>query len=516
MKIKITTAYYLLPLLLLSLMAGAVEDVDTREIVGSGIFSTTINDIRNYTIDTNTAIFLDDSPIDQQLFEIVGSGYKSRFRLLDDVDANSTTGTLEVITLITDIKGIVTSIDPLTIMDQAVLVTADTLLVNLTDVAELLVGDSVEISGYINQDSSLQVSRLEKKDALNIWKVRGYVTLITDTTSFNLGNLNVLSNAIVANCPGNTITVGDFVEIKANVDGTYAAGQPLSTLTTLECQTPDVDTTPEGVVPSVIEGFVSEILSPPLPLAFMLNDTRVETNAQTLFDNGEAEHIDLGVNVEVQGLLDTNTGIMTASEIRFLQHRVKIKAPISTTDIVIGESVTILGNVFLSTPQTRDDDAIIANGIASDGQIEIRGFVDSDGQGYILRIRDRGSVDFSDVSLRGDVLALNNPIINVLNTNIDASNSVITGENGEVINVDDLFALLAVGSQVQIENGLYDVNTNTISGGEIEINETETEDSPNASNGQTREIVGSGLFTAGKGIATITAASDLIFSGNMD
>ena len=519
MKINTTfSTYCLLPLLFISLMVTGKNSVETREIVGSGIFSTTINDIRNYTINQNTLIFLDKTAIDQSLYEIVGSGYKSRFRLLGDVNANSTSGTLESITLITDIKGIVTSINPLTIMDQNILSTADTVLVNLNAVSDLLVGDSVEVSGYINQDNSLQVSRIEKEMTLSLWKLRGYVTAVTGSSSFNMADLNILSNGLTPTCTNNNIVVGDFLEVEATVDGSFSTGQPLTTLTALECQSPDIDPTPEGIIPAVIEGFVSLVFDPPTPLVFMLNDIRVETDSETIFDNGETEHIDLGVNIEAQGLLDSDTGTMIASKIRFLQHRVKIKAPLSNKDIVLGQSITILGNQFLATPQTRDDDLILANGLVSDRQVEIRGFVDSSGQGYLLKVRDRGSVDFADVSLRGDVSVLNNPFISVLNTVIDTTNSFIEDEDGQPITLAELFVVLEVGSQIEIEDAFYDNNNNTLSGGTIEIDEVETEDEPDSVGGvvNTKEIVGSGIFSAGKGMATITRTTDILFSSGFE
>ena len=517
MKTNTIFTTYLLSLLFISLIATGKDPVETKEIVGSGIFSTTINDIRNYTINQDTLIFLDKTAIGQSLYEIVGSGYKSRFRLLNDVNANSTVGTLESITLITDIKGIVTTLNPLTIMNQNILSTADTVLVNLNAVTDLLVGDSVEVSGYINQDNSLQVSRIEKKTALSSWMLRGYVTAITGSSSFNMADLNILSNGLTPLCPNSNIVVGDFLEIEATVDGSFTTGQPLSTLTALECQSPDIDPTPEGIIPAVIEGFVSQVFEPPTPLVFMLNDIRIETDDQTIFDNGETEHIDLGVNIEAQGLLDSDAGTLVASKIRFLQHRVKIKAPLANKDIILGQSITILGNLFLATPQTIDDDFILANGLTSDQQVEIRGFIDSSGQGYLLKVRDRGSVDFSDVSLRGDVSILNNPFITVLNTVIDATNSLIEDEENQVITLAELFAVLEVGSQIEIEDAFYDHNNNTLSGGTIEIDEIETEDDPDSATiVNTKEIVGSGIFSAGKGIATITRTTDIIFNSGFE
>lgn len=461
-----------------------------------------VNSIRNFTIDNNTVIRNDGVVINPTPLEIIGiGGFKMRFRVGENVNPTISQGTLVEIDLITDISGPITSLSPLEILEQRVFTTAETVLENVASTNVLIDNDTVAVSGAINAvDNSMQLSRLELDNTIGEWKLRGFARNIT-ANNFTIGGLTINTNAVTAiNC-SNGFVENEFVEIKASPDATYAAGNPLTTLTSIECQTPDVYQGSNNSIPVVVEAMVSEIID---LSSFRVNDLVIFFDANTSFDNGESEHIDVGTKLEIQGTLDTNTRFINASTIRFIHHRVKFVAPIMPIDIVQGESVTVLGKQVFVTPQTRDDDNIISTGLLAERQVEVRGFVDSTGRLYAERVRDKGTPDSQDVKLRGDITAINQPIIEINGVTVDTSVSLFEIDSGYVDSMT-FFSLIQVGMQIVIEEASYDANAQLLTGGAIELAEQELEDDPENNNKSnslaiSKEIIGIG----GIGLATVT------------
>lgn len=489
-----------------------VQIETNKEVIGTGGFKVlNVNGIRNFSVINTTIITIDDINQDFGTFEVIGTGgYKIRFKVANDVNPTISQGTLETLELISDVKGPITSLNPLSVMDQEIFTTNDTRLINLNNTNELTLGSIVSISGAIDSiNNSLQLSRIQLHSSpISEWKLRGTVRNVT-STDFMIGNLTINRNMITPiNC-NNGFSDGVFVSIKSTPDLSYSSALPLTTLTSIECETPDVDQTFNNSIPSVIEGFVSEIINFE---SFKINDLIVFIDANTQFDNGELEHIDIGSKIEVQGLLNTNTREVNASTVRFIRHRIKIIAPATPVDIG-SNGVTLFNKTILVTPQTQDDDMVISNGISTDRQLEVRGFIDTDGQMYALRIRNRDTADSQDVKLRGDVTAVNQPILEINGIQIDASSSEFQQLSGTVdMDIDTFFSNLQVGMQASIEAASYDSNTHIISLGKLEISELELEDDPddlpnkNKSLPSIKEVIGTG----GVGLATITVPN-LVF-----
>ncbi len=499
----------------LMLLAGwfAISQLASAQVV--------FNDIRGLDVDDNTVITLDDQLITPpQLQEIIGLGYKGRFRVANDVNATVSTGTLTELHLIIDYKGPVTATNPLTVMDQGVLVTGDTVLANLTDPATLQIGDEVSISGIIAADGTLQAGRLEKESTpLSQWKIRGYLTGIDNPPgTVQMGALTIGTSGVsVVDCPA-SLLVGQFVEITGSPDVNYQPGGTWQTASQLSCQAPDVDQDPDGDVPALVEGMVEAIID---FSSFRMNELTVVIDPNTRFDNGEAEHVDIGTRLEVQGILDSDNGILTAGIIRFLDVRIKAKGVVTPAAIVPGQSIQLFGLVFKITPQTRDDEGILANGLTADRQVEVRGFVDDNGTLYALRVRDRGNPNLQHSDLRGPVTMEASPMLNIQGVSVDTTNSqFMVGDL--LVTAAEFFDLVQIGSQVEVDDAAFDPVTGQFSGGLIELHEVEEEDVPDSAPDDpvnkgvsTKEIIGLG-FTGGRGVATVTRTDNIIYRASFD
>jgi len=165
------------------------------------------------------------------------------------------------------------------------------------------------------------------------------------------------------------------------------------------------------------------------------------------------------------------TAILTAHRIRFRESRVRIEAPVAPDDILEGEFLEIMRIRVHVTSLTEDEDEIVSVGIGTEAQIEVRGFADGNGKVFATRIRIRGEgiPDFNDVRLRGSVSNIpGQPVFEILGVSVDTTDTMgitLFDVNGFIVSQDEFFNQLAVGSEVDVENGMYTELNNTISDG---------------------------------------------------
>ncbi len=447
---------------------GKVAATGTGTVTGFG--SVIVNDTRTFQIDGDTRISLDDTPISEAQLRTAGEGLVVKIDVGTDVNADFTSGTAVVIDAENWVKGPVTATNPLRVLGQDVVVTGDTVLRGGLVIADLVAGDILEVSGYASAANIIQATRIERKAAIPTWKLTGPVSNVTATT-FDIGMQTIAFGGVVPRDCGAGLNNGELVEVEATPDAGVVSGSTLSTVTDIQCIQPGlgVPDNPAGsTLKAEIEGLVTSV-PPDFGVSrqdFVLNGQQVLTTVFTVFEGGALEDIIAGAKVEAEGILDTVSGILTADKIRFRESRVRIEAPVAPIDIMIGQSLAIMGITVTVTSLTEDEDAIVSSGIAVDTQIEVRGFADNNGEVSATRIRDRGAPDFDDVRLRGSVSSIPTPpVFQILGVSVDTTGTTLIDVNGFTVSETEFFNQLAVGSEVDVENGSYDGIENTISSG---------------------------------------------------
>lgn len=463
-----------------------------------------MNDDRVFTIDENTVITRNKEVIDPTIMVQVGTGYVARVQV-GTGSPRLTSGVLEGIQFDDRLVGPVTSVDPLMVFGTPVIVTGDTVLVNIPgdDPANLVLGDEVMISGLSDVDSSVLAARLElPEDPITTWRIEGYAAAAT-ATSFLIASQQIdYSAALVTDCAGSTVNSGDFVEVEANPDPLFMPGNTL-VATEVDCDLDRLD----GDGNAVVEGLITAILD---DNNFVVADQLVTINASTGFINGTADDLEVGARVEVEGTLDDLTDILTANKVKFRHIEVRFEAPMGPGDVVAGVSVTIMQNTLALTPQTRDEDGIGAGGLAQDTQVEVRGFVDLDGNLYATRVRERGEPDLTETEARGPAANIAAPNLEILGVAVDTSFSAFEDAFGTPITSEQFFAMITEGTPVGIEDATYDPGTNSVLGGVVSI-EDEMDDTRSAGKNQR------GTSPFGQGIGTITGVGDEdIFSNGFE
>ncbi len=473
-------------------------------IKGQSEAGLTINNIRNFQLDQNT-IIKEDGIVVPVINGQGGTGFKVRYQIGSDVNATVTTGTIEEINLINTHKGPITSLDPFKIFNVDAQITADTFFDDNLVFDDLLVGDELKLSGFVDSNSTLLVSRVEAdNEALVEWKLSGYVSNLNGG-QFNIQNQVVVIGGVTPNDCGLGLSEGDFVEISAIPDVLFEAGSSLTTVTIIECKPEGIGTLPGDVIPVALEGMV-DFEDIELNSLFSIAGQQVNVSGNTIYINGEVDDIVVGAKVEVEGLMNTTTSIIDALKVKFKEVRFKFEEPVLPADVTPGESIQLFGKVILSTPQLRDEDNILGSGLAMETQVEVRGYADSDGNLYATRVRERGNPDPSDVSADGQITALNDPMIEVFGITVDTTNSIFFDINGIPISSVDFFNQIALGTELEIEDASINENTHVISGGIIRIDEDDSNKSMSVIAGATKAL----------GVGTITNLRDVIFTDSFE
>lgn len=499
MKIKIFT-YLLMLVVAFTIEAKVEKPVAPNEIIGSGIIG--VNSTRAFTVDSDTLLYKDKSQIDYETFEIIGSGYKTSFTVIDDVNTEVDSGTVNSLELITDLSGPITSVSPLRVLEQPVLITSDT--INSSS-SGLQVGTLLSLSGFVN-NNRLKATKVMSHGSGEDWKIRGTISQINSAT-IDIGSLSIATGSEqLINC-NNGYGSGDLVEVMMSADSNYQAGVTIDSIISIECLTLNQLNNQNILIPSVLQGFVSGKRG----LSFWLDEVEVTTSQNTIYENGEKRFVVDDVNVEVQGVLNTQTSKFTVDVVRFLDTRISITFPLEPQDVTAGESITINGKTYNKTPFTRDN-AILNNGLSSAKQVEIDGFIDSDGNAYISKVLNKGRANDQRIAMRGSIENLNKPIFSLLNFQIDTSSSLLINTGSGVIDVDTFFAMVAKGSQVEIRNASYDSVLNKVTGGEIVIKMLTTKQQELNT---TKEIIGSGIV-GGYINGTVTSVNSTVFDSGFE
>ena len=381
-------------------------------------------------------------------------------RVRDNVSDDFSRGTAAEVAAHTAVKGPVTSVDPLRVLGQTVVVTGDTVLADIP-AGGLAVGNEVEVYGFTRDDNVILASRLQRKSPgdMDEWKLTGFVT--ASQPELAIGSQVVFLNALERapeNCASGQPAVGNFVEIKANPAVQDGDGNTLSARR-VECKRQGlIGELDDNVALRRVQGFVSAVN--PDGSGFTIGGAgpegqSVALTSNTTFRNGTLEDLFVGVKVEVTGRV-TN-GALTASRVSFREARVRIEAPLQA---VSDGSLTVLGLNIHGSALLEDDDNVLTSGQVGHN-IRMRGFVDRDGKVFATRIDDRGD-GTRDLRLRGPVDAgsINTvaQTFRILDITVNPASRYqdSRGANEDaVITAAQFFSIVTDGQPVQVQGGSF-------------------------------------------------------------
>jgi hypothetical protein len=224
------------------------------------------------------------------------------------IDDDTSSGSASVIVVRSEIKGPIEAIDAaagtLTVLGQALKADAATVYEDTAGLAALAVGDLVEVYAVPATDGTLLATRIETKDALENYKLRGTVaSLDTTAKTFRIGSA-LISYAGLGDVTG--LADGRFVKVKlatTPVDGAWVATKLRSGEREIEVEDRDE---------AEVEGTVSDFVGLG---SFKVGGVPVDASgASVVFERGTAADLADGVRVEVEG--SVVNGVLVATTVK--------------------------------------------------------------------------------------------------------------------------------------------------------------------------------------------------------
>lgn len=432
---------------------GGAAPVAGADVVSSGVItgfgSIHVNGVH---FETDAATFLVDDGPGGQGDLAVGDVVEIQGRVNDD----GRTGTATKVTSQAAVEGPVTALDPvagtLVVAGQSVQTDGDTSFddsIPGASLAGLVVGDSVEVAGFLDATGAIRATRIEKKAPGSVVEVHGVVAdLDTVNHRFRINALNIdYVAAVLEDFPGGQVSNGDFVEAKGS---TFVAGVLQATKLELEgAGADDGDNDAQREIEGLITRFVSET-------DFDVAGRPVTTTPSTDYENGSAADLAANLKVEVEGALDAG-GVLLARKVSFRRvGNVRVASVVDSVDAATG-TLVVLGITIKADPLTRFEDKSDADvgffslaDLRVGDYVEIRGaeFPAASGRLLATRLEREDALDRSFI--QGPVTAVASPDLEVFGVTVQTvANTEFGDRSGNSISASTFFSLVLQGDPVK-------------------------------------------------------------------
>ena len=376
----------------------------------SGYGSIWVGGNRHFPIADDAVVRLDGRPVAANSVNADGQGLPLgitlEYLLAEDASDDLMQGTATAIEAWHQVIGPVTSVAPLTVLGQPVFVTADTLLsVPEGDPDLLQPGDLVAVGGMPNSFGSIRATRLSLlSDAPLDWQIVGRISDL-DASGFRIRDQRILLDGIALENCDSGLRNGSKVIVQATASSAFSGNDNLQTAHRLICQ-------PEGLnlcasrpsapqqIPAAFDGVITDIRH--LPLTISLDGQLVNLESLLAAGIDTLRDLALGARVEVDGVLDTRSGIITATRLTARDPLVRIEAPAAQ---IVGDVISVLGQTALMIPGAGD-----AGALSGDQQFSLSAFTDSAGQIFITSAESLGAANEHNIVLQGEVSAIDSVI----------------------------------------------------------------------------------------------------------
>ena len=354
------------------------------------------------------------------------------------INADGTTGIAETITYAEVLHGPITTNDgvsTIVMMGQTVIIDANTLFDSVAGIADLDVGDVIEVSGFYTVDKSVYATYVELEPA-TVHEIIGVVTQVNGLT-FNIGNL-IVNWAGTAN-----IQSGDLVDVKGVINVSNELDASSVDVLNSFLEVDDADD-------AELEGLVTSSCGATAPCSFEIGLITVNVDDATEFEGGALTDIQPGLRIEVEGSLVN--GVINAESIS-IEDNIRLIADVSAinANTLVMEYGAIDINVIVNANVTQFDGfTSIADINVGDHLVINARKAGSD----VVAVRIESSLGNMDLRLQAPVSIITEPQLTLLGVTIDTSGLNYADTNGIVINQAGFFGLLSMGTIVEFEGNI--------------------------------------------------------------
>ena len=257
-------------------------------------------------------------------------------------------------------------------------------------------------------------------------------------------------------------------------------------------------------------GFISHVTTDKSQIT--LDDTVINIQADTQIIGGTVDDLVIGLEVQVDGVLNQTTNEVDAQAITIPQEFVSGAAPILPEDITLSVGdlhngvVTIMGILVHQNDLTSDASNIFRDGIASEQSATFYGYQDDSGKVWASSINvspntgtPNNPTGPAEIYLNANVTEVSATVLKVLNVTIGSlDTATFVDENFNPISAAEFLASLSVGDGVLIANATsYDRDTQTLNAGVVFKDNVQrpTPKTQSYNKAGTQNVKGSGIVT---------------------
>ena len=353
-----------------------------------------------------------------------------------------------------ELKGPVSVITPdavdvsrktLTILGQAVLVTADTTIDDdhgLT-FGSIALNDVLEVSGYVTA-TGFTATHIELQDNADEIEIKGHIENLTPN-SFTIGGFPVSYDGTTKLDDIKALAEDMFVEAKGQLDG---AGTTLIA-SKIEGEDEGLDDVDEAEIKGVITDYN------PADDTFMLQGQKVDASRAELKPTSLV--LADGVTVEVEGYV--SNGVLIADEVEQKGRKIKIQATLSAVDTPPGTvsfnfnatDVTIRVNVGTEIEDDSTGHDLLLADLSVGNFVEMEGFAESSGVINAVQIK---RVDPDEIRIVAslenfDGIAMS---VDLLGIEFDLTAASFEDGNDNSLSASEFFDALVAGDFITIKD----------------------------------------------------------------
>lgn len=441
------------------------------------VASIQLNGTRTFTVTEQTQFLIDGVPVDATTFLTEGKGLVVRVDVGGDVNADFTRGTALRVEGRHLLRGPVTSVSPLRVMGQEVVTTPSTVLAGGLGTGYGSAGASADwqaqlaalfkagpvylaVSGYVSAPGQVQATRLARVSKPPAeWKLTGEAGSSVQV-GFTVGAQTVRLTAGAGNC-GPAVRAGNMVDVRFAPDFAYllsiAGGTPgVLTATSVMCINTALEI-PDGVHTSWLavgmEGIVSDA-SGGDGYSFLVDGQPVQVTDETTYRSGSEDSIVVGARVQVDGLLDLTTGVLTANALEFFGGEVRIEARLTDATESL---LQMIGISVWRTPTTAGDLELFGEPL-SDRLVRVEGIQGLGSVVYAERVQETDHESSGSVSVEAPVNYVwpwHEGKFTMLGLTVDTWGAHLQGPDGRYLSRSEFFQVLKPGMQARVSGARY-------------------------------------------------------------
>lgn len=343
--------------------------------------------------------------------------------------------------------------------------------------AELTVGDIIEVSGYINEEGDFYATRIELDNDEDEFKLKGDVAALdTAAQTFMINDLTIdYSSAEFDDMGADDLQDGLYVKVEGSEFDAETLTLVAADIENKDNDIDDLDDVDEIKIAGIVNNYDATAGT------FEVNQYSFTVTDDTEFEDGPADRLTNGVRVKVEAEYDGEQ--LVAEEIEFIAKSARNVSEGQVTKIdTEAQSFTVNGITFVVDDDTSYLDTsgqgartFNYDDIAVNDWLKVIAVIDDNGNYVALKVK-RTDEDDRDGEIKGIARDVSLEGMTVAGVQVSFTEQT-EFEDEDDLSIDEFVALFSADTELQVEvEGNYDGDILIASEVEVEREDDEDDD----------------------------------------